>query len=153
MGTGQSCRHFTCGLCGKLVRICRRCDRGNIYCGEVCRESARRQSNRRRSARYQKSEVGRRNHRRRQDRYRSSRETRSDSSAQTTTIKVTHHGSADREPPVPRSPDLPEVSVTTFDRLHLRVAVPSRGSYRCRMCHRQVSERVRTTFLSGRDPG
>ncbi len=53
--------------------VCTRCDRGQRYCGEPCRRSARARSVREASRRYQKSPLGARNHAVRQMRYRASR--------------------------------------------------------------------------------
>lgn len=33
---------FNCGRCRRLVVICRRCDRGNLYCGQHCARIQRR---------------------------------------------------------------------------------------------------------------
>ena len=36
-----SARLFHCARCGRQVRICSRCDRGNRYCGSDCARAAR----------------------------------------------------------------------------------------------------------------
>ncbi|MDA9983435.1 hypothetical protein N9H39_12115 [Gammaproteobacteria bacterium] len=38
----NSARVYNCAGCRYQVVICRRCDRGNIYCGARCSRSARR---------------------------------------------------------------------------------------------------------------
>ena len=42
----SSARLFNCARCRCQVVICSHCDRGNIYCGKRCSETARRQSQR-----------------------------------------------------------------------------------------------------------
>jgi len=52
-------RLFLCARCRKQVIICRRCDRGQIYCAEGCASIARRLSVREAGRRYQQSRHGR----------------------------------------------------------------------------------------------
>jgi hypothetical protein len=66
----ESHRIYCCGRCGKLVVICRRCDRGNVYCAAACAELSRRESNRRHGRNYQQSGRGRMKHADRQACYR-----------------------------------------------------------------------------------
>ena len=63
-------RVFTCGECGKEVRICRRCDRGHRYCSPTCSQAAREASCRKAQRKYQQSRDGRWCHAERQQRYR-----------------------------------------------------------------------------------
>jgi hypothetical protein len=37
-------RLFNCARCHRQVVICSRCDRGNLYCGSQCAQSARGES-------------------------------------------------------------------------------------------------------------
>jgi hypothetical protein len=53
-----------------VFHVCRRCDRGQSYCGAVCRAAAREASKRRARARHQASAEGRLDHRDAQTRYR-----------------------------------------------------------------------------------
>jgi hypothetical protein len=76
-----SARLFNCARCQCQVMICSHCDRGNIYCGVSCSQSARRDALRAAGRRYQRSRRGRFQHAERQRRYRSRRQ------------KVTHQGS------------------------------------------------------------
>ena len=76
----DSARLYACARCHCHVVICRRCDRGNIYCPD-CAPVARRESRRRAGARYQATEEGRKNHNARHQLYLELREG-----------KVTHHG-------------------------------------------------------------
>ncbi len=55
----SSARLFNCARCRCHVVICSHCDRGNIYCGKRCSETARRQSQREASGRYQRTRRGR----------------------------------------------------------------------------------------------
>ena len=78
----SSARLFTCARCRRQVVICSHCDRGNIYCGKRCSETARRQSQREAGRRYRNTRRGRFAHAERQRRYRQRRKQ-----------KVTHQGS------------------------------------------------------------
>ena len=51
-------RLYSCQRCGVQVRICARCDHGNIYCAGECSGIRRRESLRRAQARYQRSRRG-----------------------------------------------------------------------------------------------
>ena len=65
-------RHGFCKAtgCGMAFWICRSCDRGQRYCGECCRQQARREQHRRANRRHQQSLEGRLDHRDRQRAYR-----------------------------------------------------------------------------------
>jgi hypothetical protein len=63
-------RLFLCGRCRQQVRICRRCDRGQVYCGRDCALVERRSRQREARRRYQTSEHGRRIHANRSRKYR-----------------------------------------------------------------------------------
>jgi len=67
---GNAIRLFNCLGCHCQVFICSDCDRGNIYCGQVCAQAARTRSLREARQRYQKSRQGRLKHAQRQQRYR-----------------------------------------------------------------------------------
>ena len=77
----NTARLFNCARCHRQVVICRRCDRGNIYCGPGCSYRSRHESRRAAARRYQRSRRGRMAHAKRQRRYRSR------------VRKVTHQGS------------------------------------------------------------
>jgi len=55
----EPARLFYCGRCRAMVRICRRCDRGQVYCSPVCSGQARRDAQRAAGQRYQQSRAGR----------------------------------------------------------------------------------------------
>lgn len=63
-------RLYNCRRCGVQVRICRRCDHGNIYCAGECAQIRRRESLRRAAARYQRTRRGAHCHAARQRRWR-----------------------------------------------------------------------------------
>jgi hypothetical protein len=65
-----SCRMFLCGRCRSQVLICRRCDRGQIYCIGTCAQLARRDRQREARRRYQATPRGRAMHAERSRRYR-----------------------------------------------------------------------------------
>jgi hypothetical protein len=78
-------RLYNCQRCAVQVRICERCDHGNIYCAGECAGIRRRESQRQTQARYQKSRRGASRHAARQRRWRE---------RQRQNLKiVTHHGS------------------------------------------------------------
>jgi hypothetical protein len=64
------CRFFFCARCWVPTHVCRRCDRGQIYCGRGCSSEARRSRQREARARYQASPRGRQMHVERSRRYR-----------------------------------------------------------------------------------
>ncbi len=47
-----SYRLYNCARCAAQVRLCRRCDHGNVYCAGECARISRRESVRRAGARY-----------------------------------------------------------------------------------------------------
>ncbi len=80
----DTARLYSCLRCNSQVTICRRCDRGNVYCMK-CAPKARQEAKDRAATRYQASYRGRSNHAARQRRYRESLKQ-----------KVTHKGSKGR---------------------------------------------------------
>lgn len=65
-----SCRMFLCARCRSQSFICRRCDRGQIYCVGSCARDARREGQREARRRYQATPRGRAMHAERNRRYR-----------------------------------------------------------------------------------
>ncbi len=65
-----SCRIFLCVCCRRQVLVCRRCDRGQIYCTGTCAQKARREKQRNARRRYQATPRGRAMHAERNRRYR-----------------------------------------------------------------------------------
>lgn len=56
--------------CGEVFYICSRCDRGQVYCSDHCREKSRRRQRREANRRHQQSPEGRQDHQSRQRDYR-----------------------------------------------------------------------------------
>ena len=86
----NTARRFNCASCRRQVVLCRRCDRGHVYCSRECGETARRKSLRLAGRRYQNSRRGRHTHAQRQRRYRE-RQRRPAPENRTLVQKVTHH--------------------------------------------------------------
>jgi hypothetical protein len=53
----ESFREQRCRACLVLFYVCRRCDRGQVYCGEVCRRERRRAVVRAAKQRYRRHEL------------------------------------------------------------------------------------------------
>jgi hypothetical protein len=131
----SSARLFNCARCRCQVVICSHCDRGNIYCGKRCSQSARSQSQREAGRRYQRTYRGRFAHAARQRRYRQRRR-----------AKVTHQGS----PPDVADETLPaESRASAQPTSEEPVAVPAAG-IRCHLCGRVCSRFLRQSFLRWR---
>jgi hypothetical protein len=77
-----SARLFHCARCHCQVILCRRCDRGNVYCTNGCADEARTESLRRAAERYRSTRRGRHTNAERQRRFRARQRE-----------KVTHQGS------------------------------------------------------------
>lgn len=76
MDTGDACGSFRearCSLCSAVFYMCSRCDRGQVYCGQLCRDTGKRARRREAQRRYQQSYAGRRDHAARQANYRAKR--------------------------------------------------------------------------------
>ena len=56
-------RNAQCPRCNKKFAICKRCDRGHVYCSKECSEQARQESKRRARKKYRRSPEGREDHR------------------------------------------------------------------------------------------
>ena len=92
----DDCRLFNCHRCHRQVRICRRCDYGNVYCSKDCSGLARSQFMRDAGSRYQKKPRGAGLHAARQKRLRKRQKEnvihpRSCAPASPRREKVTHH--------------------------------------------------------------
>ena len=139
-------RFYLCARCRKAVLLCSFCDRGQIYCGQECSKTARKNAQSEAARRYQNSRRGRtahaaraRNWRKRQ-RQCGSKSSPSDPDAQKI---VTHQGSqplgadvslmaCETEPPT--APD--QASATGVDDVA-----------RCQGCCKALSKWVRQGFL------
>ena len=157
MGAPGSLRLARCPRCQRLFAICCHCDRGHVYCGRSCSESARRDNLRRARRRHRRSPEGRLDHR---DRERARRRRRRLFGA-----RVGDHPSATPEPGIKLSAALDPSGIssegTAADRvekveiLHalrpVRVVPSPRvlRARRCRVCGR-LERWVRTAAASHR---
>ena len=124
-------RMFLCGLCRAQVVLCRRCDRGQIYCGRGCAGRARGEAQREAGERYQRSRRGRFAHAARALRYRARCKI------------VTHQGSAE---PAPGDLLLPEAAVVA-PQFVIRVEPSARH---CAHCGARCAAAVRLGYLRHR---
>ena len=134
-----SARLFHCARCHCQVILCRRCDRGHVYCARGCARQARRDSLQRAGARYRATRRGRLNNALRQRRFRARQQ------------KVTHHGSA----PLVTAAVLP-VAETPPEGPRPAGPLHRRGTLRCHRCGMPTSPWLRRDYLRstvrGRDP-
>ena len=122
-------RSFSCKRCGKCVRICRRCDRGQRYCSPACSRQARRFSVRAAERRYRESEPGHRGNARRQREYYRRNQLRKEN--------LTHQGSVQAE-----SRHIVQLEGRAEA---LRLTVRSDGqTARCDFCGRELYEDTKT---------
>jgi hypothetical protein len=125
-----SARLFHCARCHCQVILCRRCDRGHVYCANGCAHHARRDSLRRAGSRYRSTRRGRLNTAARQCRFRARQQ------------KVTHQGSALVEVPavLPVTLKLPDSGARNgFDH--------SADVIHCHRCGGECSPFLRADFL------
>jgi len=129
-----TCRLFLCARCRKQVFICRRCDRGQIYCADGCAKIARNQSVREAGRRYQQSRQGRFKQAERLRRFRRRKQ------------NVTHQGFE-----LASENDLLNSNSAKVDKsvvLH-RQTRPA-NTIQCHFCGTRCSEFVRNSFLHRR---
>jgi hypothetical protein len=125
-----SCRMFLCARCRSQVLICRRCDRGQIYCVGTCAQQARCDRQREARRRHQATPRGRAMHADRNRRYR-----------------ARQHGVTDHSPSKKREPGLlPGMDV------HAAVSEPSSGRsplryWSCHHCGQSASAFLRLSTL------
>jgi len=124
-------RFYLCQRCRIQVVICRRCDRGQIYCSDDCSKSARCEALRASGRRYQQSSKGRFKHAERNRRYRQRRN------------KVTHQGST-----APVQDDLLAANlVPDHDQHKLKPLSACKSEVHCHFCGAICSKFVRRNFL------
>jgi len=131
---GASCRLFLCARCRIQVLICRRCDRGQIYCAGICAQEAPRERQRGARRRYQATPRGRAMHAERNRRYRARRRC------------VTDHGLYGAQ----GERFVPPVNTASTDRPRSGTA-PGLGL--CHRCRRSASAFLRLSFLRRRRVG
>lgn len=126
-------RLYQCMLCHKQVKICSKCDRGNIYCGPICAAHARMKSLKFAGFRYQTTLSGKRHHAARQARYR-----------MRTSKIVTHQGS----PPTPQHASMQSIENKTENS----ETAHNGSTSTCCFCENLISDWIRNDFLRRRDP-
>lgn len=130
-----SARLFHCARCHCQVILCRRCDRGHVYCASGCAQQARQDSLRRAGARYRVSRRARLHNALRQRRFRARQQ------------KVTHHGSAPLPPPA-----VLVVNQRRPDRGAHNAPPPSAVGIFCHRCGGRCSPFLRRDFLRSAAP-
>ncbi len=126
-----TCRLFLCVRCRTQVLICNRCDRGQIYCSDICSKTVRCESLRTAGSRYQQTAKGRHKHAERTRRYRQRKN------------KVTHQGSI-----TPTPDDLLAANSVPARELDDASRLPATQSVvRCHFCGALCSAFVRRNFL------
>ena len=145
----DSHRRFYCAKCHSAVVLCRRCDRGQRYCGAQCSTAARRESLRRAGRRYLQTVRGRQASAERQRRFRMRR-----------AADVTHQGRAVRVNRVSRSEEhgahhretlsmaLPVPTLVRCKHVRRTPAPPSAAGYLCSCCQHLCGHFTRWECLS-----
>lgn len=124
-------RRYHCARCHIPVVICRRCDRGNVYCGDACAKPARAESLRRAGRKYQASRPGQFSNARRQRQHRARRQQ-----------KVTHQGSS-----VIAANDLLPLALSLLQNIHKHAASAAKTAIHCHFCGGPCSAFIRLGFL------
>ena len=124
----SSPRFFLCARCRCQTRVCRRCDRGQIYCGRACAQEARRCKQREARARYQATARGRELHVQRSRRYRARHR------------RVTDQGLTRR--PIAAAP-----AIRTATMVRPALMITPFGKTSCQSCGNQVSDFVRLSSI------
>lgn len=143
-------RFFLCAGCRVQVFVCRRCDRGQIYCAGTCAQDARQQAQQAAGRRYQETHRGRMKHAARASRHRARQKI------------VTHQGSPlqPRDDVVPLDAGALDAAVTTSKPavtasrgVVLRSQASGTGFCRCHWCGERCSPLLRNEFLRRRQRG
>ena len=130
-------RMFLCAACRIQVVLCRRCDRGQIYCGRECSGRARRDAQRAAARRYQATRRGRFAHAERARRYRARCKI------------VTHQGSRDAKPDALLAL---QAAVSPQDPAAQSPSTPEVVSMVCKRCGAPRAAAVRLGFLRHHAP-
>lgn len=121
--SNSTARLFLCTHCRQQVIICRRCDRGQIYCGPNCALEVRRRNQREARRRYQATDRGRRMH---ADRSR--------------THRARGRRVTDQGPTSSRQPETPRAAAMAAQR---PATIAAKQVIACCRCGNSVSDRVR----------
>lgn len=116
-------RLYNCHCCGVQVRICARCDHGNIYCAGECSRLRRRESLHRAGARYQHTRRGAAHHAARQRAWRANQRQ-----------IVTHQGSPSGALQCSVSDHAPHTSQTVVCGVEPAPTESRRLEHRCAFC-------------------
>jgi hypothetical protein len=127
----STARRYHCARCHIPVVICRRCDRGNIYCGDACAKPARAASLSRARHKYQSSRPGRFLNAQRQRQFRARRQQ-----------KVTHHGSS-----AAAVNDLLPLVLSLVQNSDKQVIPAANTALHCHFCGEQCSAFLRRDFI------
>ena len=130
-------RMFLCAACRIQVVLCRRCDRGQIYCGRECSGRARRDAQRAAARRYQATRRGRFAHAERARRYRARCKI------------VTHQGSIDARADALLAL---QAAVSPQDPATQTQTTPGAASMVCTRCGAPRAAAVRLGFLRHHPP-
>lgn len=126
----DSFRMFLCARCRSQVLVCRRCDRGQIYCTPSCADDARRDHQREARRRHQATPRGRAMHAERNRRYRARASPVTDQGPvhepETGPWRGLQGSAAPRDPSSSRSPSAPR---------------------RCHLCGRPAASFIRLSAL------
>ena len=130
-------RLIVCARCREQVLLCRRCDRGQQYCGVACSRAARRGSQQQSARVYQRSRRGRMLHAARSRRWRMRQRMAGPAALVACTDNiVTHQGSLDAASDAPLAACTPEPIPPTDPAV-----------WRCRRCGCALPPWVRMGFV------
>lgn len=149
----DSGRLYRCARCRTMVVICRRCDRGNVYCSRACSQQRRKEKQAEAGRRYQKSRQGAHNHARRQQGYRERQRqivTHHRSHATEESLKTASTKPLNSLEAASEEKDESKEAQTSRDEVVQPepTAVP-RAGYRCTWCSSWCSLYVRCSKLRG----
>ena len=132
-----SARRVLCARCRVAFLLCRRCDRGQRYCGAVCSTTVRRERQSESNRRYRKTVGARRLNAQRQQHFRARQK------------RVTDQGSV---LPVVGAVLTPDQAVSVIQATSA-VRFPSLSRPRCHFCGEDCSDFVRLRFLRSGESG
>lgn len=132
----SSARFYLCARCRSQAFICRRCDRGQIYCTDHCATASRSQSQREACQRYNKTRRARTLNAERQRRYRLRQSTQ-------TSERVTDQGSR-----IGPAPALSSASTEQRAAQPPSSVISAAGVIVCHRCACECAASVRLGFLS-----
>jgi hypothetical protein len=137
----NTARLFNCIRCKRQTTVCRQCDHGQQYCGDICATAARQAAHAAADQRYQRTSRGKHKHAHRQRRYRQRQRDKNK--------KVTDQGSPDSPPhdvlpPDSQTPENDVIQVTDADAIPV---TDTKSEVICHFCGARCDPFVRTVFL------